>query len=647
MENLEFLPVSKDEMIERGWWWYDFLLVTGDAYVDHPSFGAAVIGRVLEAEGYRVAVLAQPDWHSAADFAAFGRPKLGVLIGAGNLDSMVAHYTAAKKRRGEDFYSPGKKAGLRPDRATIVYSNRAREAFGPDVPIIIGGLEASLRRFAHYDYWDDKVRRSILADSGADMLVYGMGEYAEREIAKRLKKKIPVSEMTDIKGTAYLTHDPGKCAFESVTLPSFADVCESKRFYADATRIEYAEHDPVRGRAMIQEHDGRYLVVNPPAMPLTTKELDFVAELPYTKTYHPIYEPLGGVPAIEEVRFSVIHNRGCFGGCNFCALAFHQGRMVTSRSHESLIREVTELTKFPDFKGYINDVGGPSANFRHHSCKKQAKHGMCADKRCLAPYPCKNLDADHSDYLALLRKLRAIPGVKKVFVRSGIRYDYMLEDKNNEFFSELVKYHISGQLKVAPEHCIDSVLDYMGKPHIEVYERFLEQYKKLNTKFSKEQYIVPYLMSSHPGSTLEDAVALAEYLNKMGRQPEQVQDFYPTPGTVSTCMYYTGIDPITMKSVYVAKTPTEKAMQRALLQWKRPDKRKLVIEALKAAGREDLIGYTPECLVRPDRPANSRPKAAKKPPEPAKPKKSEGYKKGWAKPKPKKNAKPNKRRKGK
>ena len=647
MENLEFLPVSKDEMIERGWWWYDFLLVTGDAYVDHPSFGAAVIGRVLEAEGYRVAVLAQPDWHSAADFAAFGRPKLGVLIGAGNLDSMVAHYTAAKKRRSEDFYSPEKKAGLRPDRATIVYSNRAREAFGPDVPIIIGGLEASLRRFAHYDYWDDKVRRSILADSGADMLVYGMGEYAEREIAKRLKKKIPVSEMTDIKGTAYLTHDPEKCAFESVTLPSFADVCESKRFYADATRIEYAEHDPVRGRAMIQEHDGRYLVVNPPAMPLTTKELDFVAELPYTKTYHPMYEPLGGVPAIEEVRFSVIHNRGCFGGCNFCALAFHQGRMVTCRSHESLIREVTELTKFPDFKGYINDVGGPSANFRHHSCKKQAKHGMCADKRCLAPYPCKNLDADHSDYLALLRKLRAIPGVKKVFVRSGIRYDYMLEDKNNEFFSELVKYHISGQLKVAPEHCIDSVLDYMGKPHIEVYERFLEQYKKLNTKFSKEQYIVPYLMSSHPGSTLEDAVALAEYLNKMGRQPEQVQDFYPTPGTVSTCMYYTGIDPITMKSVYVAKTPTEKAMQRALLQWKRPDKRKLVIEALKAAGREDLIGYTPECLVRPDRPANSRPKAAKKPPEPAKPKKSEGYKKGWAKPKPKKSAKPNKRRKGK
>ncbi len=641
MENLEFLPVSKDEMIERGWWWYDFLLVTGDAYVDHPSFGAAVIGRVLEAEGYRVAVLAQPDWHSAEDFLAFGRPKLGVLIGAGNLDSMVAHYTAAKKRRSEDFYSPGKKAGLRPDRAVIVYSNRAREAFGADVPIIIGGLEASLRRFAHYDYWEDKVRRSVLVDSGADMLVYGMGEYAEREIAKRLKKKIPVSEMTDIKGTAYITNEPEKCAFEYVALPSFADVCDSKRFYTDATRIEYAEHDPVRGKAMIQEHDGRFLVVNPPAMPLTTEELDFVAELPYAKTYHPMYEEMGGVPAIEEVRFSVIHNRGCFGGCNFCALAFHQGRMVTSRSHESLIREVTELTTFPDFKGYINDVGGPSANFRHHSCAKQAKYGMCADKRCLAPYPCKNLDADHSDYLALLRKLRAIPKVKKVFVRSGIRYDYMLEDKNSEFFAELVKYHISGQLKVAPEHCIDSVLDYMGKPHIDVYEKFLEKYKKLNTKFSKEQYIVPYLMSSHPGSTLEDAVALAEYLNKMGRQPEQVQDFYPTPGTISTCMYYTGIDPVTMKSVYVAKSFHEKAMQRALLQWKRPDKRKLVIEALKTAGREDLIGYGPECLVRPDRPPQKKPKTEKKP-EPEKTKKSEGYKKGWAKPKPKKNAKPKK-----
>ena len=636
LENIEFLPVSQEEMHERGWWWYDFLLVTGDAYVDHPSFGTAVIGRTLEAEGFRVAVLAQPDWHSAEAFAAFGRPKLGVLIGAGNLDSMVAHYTAAKKRRSEDFYSPGKKAGLRPDRATIVYSNRAREAFGSDVPIIIGGLEASLRRFAHYDYWDDKVRHSILVDSGADMLVYGMGEYAEREIAKRLKKKIPVSQMTDIRGTAFLTSDPEACAFEYVTLPSFEDVRDNKRLYADATRVEYQEHDPVRGKAMIQEHDGRYLIVNPPAMPLTTEELDFVAELPYTKQYHPMYEAVGGVPSIEEVKFSVIHNRGCFGGCNFCALAFHQGRMVTSRSHESLIREVTALTQFPDFKGYINDVGGPSANFRHHSCKKQAKYGMCADKRCLAPTPCPNLDADHSDYLALLRKLRAIPGIKKIFVRSGIRYDYMLEDKNDKFFEELVKYHISGQLKVAPEHCIDSVLDYMGKPHIEVYERFMDKYKKLNNRFSKEQYVVPYLMSSHPGSTLGDAVALAEYLNKMGRQPEQVQDFYPTPGTISTCMYYTGIDPMTMKSVYVARSAHDKAMQRALLQWKRPDMRRLVIEALREAHREDLIGFGPECLVRPDpkrdRPASPQ-KPEKKPPEPEK-----RSKKGWAKAKPKKNA---------
>ena len=445
--------------------------------------------------------------------------------------------------------------------------------------------------------------------------------------------------MTDNRGTAFLTSDPEVCAFESVTLPSFEDVRDSKRFYADATRVEYAEHDPVRGKAMIQEHDGRYLIVNPPAMPLTTEELDFVAELPYTKQYHPMYEAVGGVPAIEEVKFSVIHNRGCFGGCNFCALAFHQGRMVTSRSHESLIREVTALTQFPDFKGYINDVGGPSANFRHHSCKKQAKYGMCPDKRCLAPPPCPNLDADHSDYLALLRKLRAIPGIKKIFVRSGIRYDYMLEDTNDKFFEELVKYHISGQLKVAPEHCIDSVLDYMGKPHIDVYERFMDKYKKLNNRFSKEQYVVPYLMSSHPGSTLNDAVALAEYLNKMGRQPEQVQDFYPTPGTISTCMYYTEIDPITMKSIYVAKTPHEKAMQRALLQWKRPDKRKLVIEALKEAGREDLIGYGPECLVRPENPQRKKVTPVKKNPEPAAPKKPVS-KKGWAKAKPKKNAKP-------
>ena len=644
MENFEFLPVSAEDMHERGWWWYDFLVVTGDAYVDHPSFGTAVIGRLLEAEGYRVAILAQPDWHDCEAFRAMGRPRLGIMIGSGNLDSMVAHYTAAKKRRSEDFYSPGKKAGLRPDHAIIVYANRAREAF-PDCPIIIGGLEASLRRFAHYDYWDDKVRRSALIDSGADILSYGMGEYATREIARRLKKKEPVSSMTDIRGTAVVVNEPSLCAYDSVTLPSFEDVRDNIRHYADATRIEYQEHDPIRGRALIQQHDKRYLIVNPPALPLSTKELDFVAELPYTRTWHPMYAEQGGVPAIEEVRFSVTHNRGCFGGCNFCALAFHQGRMVTSRSHESVVREVTALTKLPDFKGYINDVGGPSANFRRPSCQKQTKYGMCADKRCLAPTACPNLDADHSDYLALLRKLRAIPGIKKVFVRSGIRYDFMLQDKNSEFFAELVKYHISGQLKVAPEHCIDSVLDYMGKPHIDVYEKFMERYARLNDRYSKEQYVVPYLMSSHPGCTLQDAVALAEFLNKKGRQPEQVQDFYPTPGTISTCMYYTGIDPITMKSVYVAKSFHEKAMQRALLQWKRPEKRKLVIEALKEAGREDLIGFGPECLVRPDyspkKNSSSKPKAKKAAPvEPPKAQKPQS-KKGWAKAKPKKSGKPN------
>lgn len=649
-EIFEFLPVSKEDMESRGWWWYDFLVVTGDAYVDHPSFGTTVIARVLEAEGYRVAVLAQPDWHDAEAFRAMGRPKYGVMIGSGNLDSMVARYTAAKKPRSEDFYSPGKKAGLRPDHAVVVYANRAREAF-PGLPVVIGGLEASLRRFAHYDYWDDKVRRSALFDAGADILIYGMGEYATREIAKRLKAKTPVSEITDVRGTAVAVSDPSVCAYPHLELPSFEEVRDNRRLYAKATRVEYEEHDPVRGKALIQKHDKRYLIVNPPAMPLTTAELDFVAELPYTKEYHPMYEPMGGVPALEEVRFSVTHNRGCFGGCSFCALAFHQGRMVTSRSHESVIREVTALTKLPDFKGYINDVGGPSANFRHTSCEKQKKYGMCPDKRCLAPTPCPNLDADHSDYLKLLRKLRAIPGIKKVFVRSGIRYDYMLEDKNSEFFSELVKYHISGQLKVAPEHCIDSVLDYMGKPHIDVYEKFMERYKKLNDRYSKEQYVVPYLMSSHPGSTLQDAVALAEYLNKMGRQPEQVQDFYPTPGTISTCMYYTEIDPMTMKSVYVAKSFHDKAMQRALLQWKRPDKRKLVIEALKEAGREDLIGFGPECLVRPDYSPAKRGKAhsAEKKKEAVKAEapaaKKPVSKKGWAKAKPKKNAKPKSRNK--
>lgn len=598
MTNEDFLPVSAAEMHDRGWWWYDFLVVGGDAYVDHPSFGTAVISRVLEAEGFRVAVLCQPDWRSAEAFRAMGRPRLGVMIGAGNLDSMVANYTVAGHRRSEDFYSPGKKAGLRPDRALIVYANRAREAFGPDVPVVVGSLEASLRRFAHYDYWEDKVRRAILFDTRADLLVYGMGEYATIEIARRLKKKRPAAEMTDIPGTGYLADEAPEGA---VVLPSYEEVCASKRAYAEATRTEYAEHDPVRGRTLAQACGGRYLVINPPAMPLSTKELDRVAELPYTREPHPMYDALGGVPAIEEVRFSVIHNRGCFGGCNFCALAFHQGRMVTSRSIDSVVREVTAMTRHPLWKGYVSDVGGPTANFSHPSCREQLERGMCAGKSCLAPVPCKNLDADEADYLRLLRRLREIPGVKKVFVRSGVRYDYMLQDPSDAFFRELVEYHVSGQMKVAPEHCVDGVLDYMGKPHIEVYERFMEKYRSLNQKFDKEQYVVPYLMSSHPGSTLADAVALAQYLQKTGRRPEQVQDFYPTPGTISTCMYYTGLDPRTMKPVYVARDPYEKAMQRALLQFRDPRNRRLVMEALRKAGRPDLIGFRPDCLARPER----------------------------------------------
>ena len=596
-DRTDFLPVSREEMNQRDWWYYDFLVVTADAYVDHPSFGTAIIARVLEAEGYRVAVLAQPDWHSADAFRAMGKPRFGVFIGGGNIDSMVAHYTAAKKRRSSDAYSPGNKMGLRPDRPTIVYANRAREAF-PDIPVVIGGLEASLRRFAHYDYWDDAVRRSILFDAQADLLVYGMGERATREIARRLSAGEAVGALTDIPGTAYAAKSPD-CRFESVTVPSFEAVVSDKRDYALATKIEYEEHDPIRGKAILQRHGDRTLVVNPPAMPLRREELDAVAELPYAREVHPMYDAQGGVAAIEEVRFSVTHNRGCFGGCNFCSLAFHQGRMITSRSHESVVREVEGFTRDPQFKGYVHDVGGPSANFRHPSCAQQVKNGMCRNRSCLAPTPCKNLDPSHADYLALLRKVRAVPGVKKVFIRSGIRYDYMLCERNSEFFAELVRHHVSGQLKVAPEHCSARVLDYMGKPHFEVYERFKEKYQRLNQRYGLEQYLVPYLMSSHPGCTLTDAVELAVFLNRTGRQPEQVQDFYPTPGTLSTCMWYTELDPRTMEPVYVAKSPHDKALQRALLQWKRSELRRLVVEALHKAGREDLIGYGKECLVRP------------------------------------------------
>ena len=664
----EFLPVSREDMEARGWHYYDFLVVTGDAYVDHPTFGTAIISRVLEAEGYRVAVLAQPDWHGPQDFLAMGRPRYGVLLSAGNLDSMVAHYTVAKRRREKDAYSPGNQVGLRPDRAVIVYANRAREAFG-SIPVIIGGLEASLRRFAHYDYWEDKVRRSVLLDSGADLLTYGMGEYATREIARRLAHGEDIASIHDVRGTAFLGRKPEECAYPYVECPSYEDVCRDKKAYARANMLEYQEHDPIVGRAVIQRHGERLLIVNPPAMPLTTGELDQVAELPYVREPHPMYEKMGGVPAIEEVRFSVVHNRGCFGACNFCSLAFHQGRIVTSRSHESVLREVEALTHHPGFKGYIHDVGGPTANFRHPSCQKQLTAGLCKNRACLSPEPCPNLDADQSDYLALLRKIRAVPGVKKVFIRSGIRFDYLQADKNRAFFGDLVRYHISGQLKVAPEHCVDSVLDYMGKPRIAAYEKFRQRYEDMNRKYGMEQYLVPYLMSSHPGCTLADGVRLAQWLNRSGRQPEQVQDFYPTPGTLSTCMYYTGLDPRTMKEVYVPKDAHEKAMQRALMQWKRPEKRALVLEALRLTHREDLIGYGKECLLRPGKQESNlswegqakgrteahhaskqrtagnasrkglKSREAGKDPESAKPR----SRTGWAKAKPKPNARKRKR----
>jgi len=650
-----FLPVSREDMLRRGWDGYDFLLITGDAYVDHPSFGPTIIGRILEAAGYRVAILSQPDWRDPASFTALGRPRLAVLVSAGNLDSMVAHYTAARKRRHDDAYSPGRRAGLRPDHATVVYCNRVREVFG-DIPLVIGGLEASLRRFAHYDYWEDKVRRSILFDSQADILTYGMGETATLEIAERLASGTPVSEITDVRGTCVAVKYPDVCSYPRVEVPSFEQVVSDKMAYARANKVEYDEHDPFAGKAILQKHDRTFLLVNPPAYPLSMAEMDRIAELPYVREPHPMYDELGGVPAIEEVRFSVTHNRGCFGACNFCSLAFHQGRTIACRSHESVIREVIQLTKHPGFKGYIHDVGGPSATFRHPSCEKQLKCGMCKHRACLAPEPCPNLNADHTDYMMLLRKLRAIPGVKKVFIRSGIRFDYLMKDPSGEFFTDLVQHHISGQLKVAPEHCVAGTLDCMGKPHIEVYEKFREKYFKLNRRYGKDQYLVPYLISSHPGCTLSDAVQLAEWLNRQGHMPEQVQDFYPTPGTLATCMWYTGIDPRSMKPVFVPKTPHDKALQRALMQWRKPQNRRLVLEALEKTGRQDLIGYGKHCLVRPDKPGVShsggdKPAPRGKAPAKGKPERRDRQapagtahpekpvrKAGWAKPKPKKNA---------
>ena len=590
----EFLPVCRKDMEDRGWDSLDFLVVTGDAYVDHSSFGHAIIARVLENEGFRVGIVAQPGWWDTKDFTVMGEPKYGVFVGSGNIDSMVNHYTAAKKRRSEDFYSPGGKSGKRPDRAVIAYSNRVREAF-PKVPVIIGGIEASLRRFAHYDYWEDKVRRSILVDSGADLLVYGMAEMQTAEIARRLASGTKVSDITDIPGTCYLTKDiPHEKCFACF---SYSEVAKDKRKYAESFMIQYRNQDPFTGVTVIQQHGLYYLVQNKPAKPLSRKEMDKVYSLPYAGNYHPMYEKEGGVPALSEVKFSLTSSRGCYGNCSFCALTFHQGRIITSRSQQSLIREAEKMVWDPDFKGYIHDVGGPTANFRQPSCEKQGTKGNCPKRQCLFPKPCENLRVDHTEYAQLLRKLSEIPKIKKVFVRSGIRYDYLTYDKNDKFFRQLCEHHVSGQLKVAPEHVSDRVLYYMGKPSRNVFDAFCEQYKKINRELGKEQYVVPYLMSSHPGSRLEDAIELAEYLRDIKYTPEQVQDFYPTPGTMSTCMFYTGLDPRTMEEVYVPKSYEEKKMQRALLQYRRPENYEIVKKALLKAGREDLIGMDKHCLI--------------------------------------------------
>ena len=593
---MAFLPITKEECEQRGWSDVDFVLITGDSYVDHPSFGVSIISRVLEDRGYKVAILSQPDWKSDEDFLQFSKPRLGFMITSGNIDSMVAHYSVAKKRRKTDAYTAGGIMGRRPDRAAIVYSNIVRRLY-PDSVIILGGLEASLRRFAHYDYWDDKVRHSILFDSQADIIVYGMGENQTIEIADRLNDGYTVEGLRDIRGICYAVKTSEYTPMSVTELPTFERVSSDKKDYAIATRKELDEYDAVRGKTMIQRDGNRILVQTPPMPPLTTEELDHVYSLPYERTYHPSYEESGGVPGIQEVEFSITHNRGCFGGCNFCAIAFHQGRAVTVRSHDSIIEEAKKLIASPNFKGYIHDVGGPTANFRLPSCELQKKAGMCKGKKCLAPTPCKNLQVSHEEYIDILRDLRKLDGVKKVFIRSGIRFDYLLEDESDEFFRELVQHHISGQLKVAPEHCSDIVLDKMGKPHIEVYKRFQDEFYRKTNQAGKEQYLVPYLMSSHPGSTLKEAVELSLYLKREKIHPDQVQDFYPTPGTISTCMYYTGLDPYTLKEVYVAKSPHEKALQRALLQYFKPQNKDLVVEALIKAGRRDLIGTGKNCLV--------------------------------------------------
>ena len=599
-------------MEERGWDQVDFAYVIGDAYVDHPSFGHAIISRLLESRGYRVGIISQPDWKDPASIRIFGEPRLGFLVSSGNMDSMVNHYSVSKKRRKTDAYTPGGEMGKRPDHACTVYGNLIRQSY-KEIPVILGGIEASLRRLAHYDYWSDSLKRSILLDSGADIISYGMGERSIVEIAEALDAGIPVEELTYIDGTVVKARDRERIR-SAEFLPSYEELKQDKENYAGSFYTQYRNTDAFTGKQLAEPYsDHLYVVQNPPAKPLSTMEMDDVYALPYTRTYHPSYEEKGGVPAISEIRFSLISSRGCFGGCSCCALSFHQGRIVQTRSHDSLLEEAEMITGETDFKGYIHDVGGPTANFRHPSCQKQMEHGVCRDRQCLFPAPCKNLDADHSDYVSLLKKLRNVPGVKKVFIRSGIRFDYLLADRKKDFLRELCEYHVSGQLKVAPEHVSDQVLSLMGKPQNSVYEEFTRQFHKMNDRLGKKQYLVPYLMSSHPGSTLKEAVELAEYCRDLGYMPEQVQDFYPTPSTLSTCMYYTGLDPRTMKPVYVPKSPHEKAMQRALIQYRDPKLYDLVEEALRKAGRTDLIGYGPKCLIRPrikaghaEQPARSR-----------------------------------------
>ena len=597
MKN-KFLPICKKDMDERGIKQLDFVYVIGDAYVDHPSFGHAIISRVLEAHGYTVGIISQPDWKDDNSISILGEPRLGFLVAAGNMDSMVNHYTVSKKRRSTDAYTPGGVMGKRPDYATITYCNLIRRNY-KKTPIIIGGIEASLRRLAHYDYWSDSLKRSILLDSGADLLLYGMGERSIVEVADALNSGLLVRDITFIDGTVYKTRKK-EDIYDAIFLPDYSELKADKKNYAKSFYVQYQNTDPFSGKRLAESYDYKTFVVqNPPSKPLTMEEMDDVYALPYMRTYHPSYEKAGGVPAISEVKFSLVSNRGCFGGCSFCALTFHQGRIIQVRSHESIIEEAKMLTKESDFKGYIHDVGGPTANFRAPACKKQLKHGACPNKQCLFPKPCDNLIADHRDYRALLKQLRALPGVKKVFIRSGIRFDYLLADKDQSFLKELCEYHVSGQLKVAPEHISDAVLKYMGKPENSVYRRFVQSYQKMNEKIGRKQFLVPYLMSSHPGSTLKEAVELAEFLRDFGYMPEQVQDFYPTPSTLSTCMYYTGVDPRTMEPVYTAVNPHEKAMQRALIQYRNPKNYELVSEALHKAGRTDLIGFDKKCLIRP------------------------------------------------